>query len=304
MNLLEKILNEKKTENGDVAYKTTGNNLTDLLFMTAFFEKHLDQAKIGTTDREKLFSMFVRDPRFGLGRRDLGRELMKQSGVSADDVVLAGRYDDLYHIATNEFIEKLHVEVGLKNNELAKKWMPRLTGKDKKFAKALCQLWGITEKQYRALIKTDKTVEYKLSYAEKDGGTPLNELFKQGEYKHPLVDEINFEQVPSLAMHKYLNTFSTREDLKDRFAEYIKAVKENKAKVNTSTATVVDAHKTATRSGKATEDNADVIAKKTVENATLNVEMNCIPILDTSGSMYWGYGSITIGEKAEAVAHA
>ena len=304
MNLLEKILNEKKTENGDVAYKTTGNNLTDLLFMTAFFEKHLDQAKIGTTDREKLFSMFVRDPRFGLGRRDLGRELMKQSGVSADDVVLAGRYDDLYHIATNEFIEKLHTEL-VNGNELAKKWMPRLTGKDKKFAKALCQLWGITEKEYRALIKTDKTVEYKLSYAEQEFDiTPLDSLFRKYTYKHPLVDEINFEQVPSLAMHKYLNTFSTREDLKDRFAEYIKAVKENKAKVNTSTANVVDARKTATRSSKATEDNADVIAKKTVENATLNVEMNCIPILDTSGSMYWGYGSINIGEKAEAVAHA
>lgn len=302
MNLLEKILSEKKTENGDVSYKSTGNNLTDLLFMTAFFEKNLDQVKIGTTEKEQIFSMFIRDPRFGLGRRDLGRELMKQSGVSANDVIVAGRYDDLYHIATNEFIEKLHIEL-TNGNELAKKWMPRLTGKDKRIAKALCQLWGITEKEYRALIKTDKTVEYKLSYAEKQDGTPLNELFKQGEYKHPLVDTINFEQVPSLAMHKYLNTFSTREDLKDRFAEYIQAVKENKAKVNTSTATVVDAHKTATRSTSAVENNADVIAKKTVENATLNVEMNCIPILDTSGSMGWlGHGGLI--DKATAVAHA
>ena len=192
MNAIEKILNEKRTENGDVAYKTTGDNLTDLLFMTAFFEKHLDQAKIGTTDREKLFSMFVRDPRFGLGRRDLGRELMRQSGVSADDVVLAGRYDDLYHIATNEFIEKLHTEL-VNGNELAKKWMPRLTGKDKKFAKALCQLWGISEKEYRALIKTDKTVEFKLSYAEEEiDRTPLDALFKKYTYKHPLVDKINF----------------------------------------------------------------------------------------------------------------
>ena len=30
MNRLQKLLQEKKTENGDVAYKTTGDNLTDL----------------------------------------------------------------------------------------------------------------------------------------------------------------------------------------------------------------------------------------------------------------------------------
>ena len=39
MNLLEKIYAKKTTENGDISYKTTGNNLTDLFFMTSFFEK-------------------------------------------------------------------------------------------------------------------------------------------------------------------------------------------------------------------------------------------------------------------------
>ena len=31
MNEIEKILNTKKTENGDISYKTTGNNLVDLI---------------------------------------------------------------------------------------------------------------------------------------------------------------------------------------------------------------------------------------------------------------------------------
>ena len=35
MNEIEKILKEKKTENGDKSYKSTGNNLMDLFFMTA-----------------------------------------------------------------------------------------------------------------------------------------------------------------------------------------------------------------------------------------------------------------------------
>ena len=60
--------------------------------------------------------------------------------------------------------------------------MPRLTGKDRKIAKALCKMWEISEKEYRALIKTDATTEYKLSYAEEVASSPLNELFKKGNY--------------------------------------------------------------------------------------------------------------------------
>lgn len=316
MNELERIFNEKKTENGDIAYKTTGNNLTDLFFMTPYFEKHLDQVKIGESEKEKVFSMFVRDPRFGLGRRDLGRKLMELSNVEPNNIVKAGRYDDLWHIPTNFNLGYLKKAILFEvNNELAKKWMPRLTGKDKKIAKALCKMWGLSEKEYRKLIKTDSTTEYKLSYAEKNENVnPLEEVFNQGTYKHPLVDEINFEQVPSLAMTKYLHTFSTREDLKDRFAEYINAVKEKKAKVNTNTTNVYDGYKTATYGDWTTQsiesDAREVVANKIVDNAMLNVEMNAIVILDTSGSMggtEWGtniprQGSLL--EKAMSIAYA
>ena len=303
MNDLEKLFATKKTENGDIAYKTTGDNLTDLFFMTPYFEKNLDQVHIGESEKEKIFSMFIRDPRFGLGRRDLGRKLMQLSNVSATNIVFAGRYDDLWHIPTKENIEYLKGQV--RNNELAKKWMPRLTGKDKKIAKALCKMWGITEQEYRALIKTDSTTEYKLSYAEREEGTPLNDLFNKGNYTHPLVDDINFEQVPSLAMTKYLHTFSTREDLKDRFSEYINAVKENKAKVNTKTTNVYDAYKTANAYSVQTqeEDAREVVANKIVDNAVVGVEMDAICILDPSGSMGW-LGSGGLIDKATSVAYA
>lgn len=309
MNEIRKILSLKKTENGDVAYKTTGNNLTDLFFMTAYFEKHLDEAKIGNSEKEKVFSMFVRDPRFGLGRRDLGRRLMEQAQVNPENIVKAGRYDDLYYIATDEAINYLKEQV-YAGNELAKKWLPRLTGKNKRIAKILCKMWNISEKEYRKLIKTDETVEYKLSYAEQKEGTPLNELFKEGNYEHPLVNEIDFEKVPSLAMTKYLHAFSTREDIKPRFDEYIEKVKENKAKVNTATANVHDSHKVAVRSAKGIETEAgDVIARKIEDKATLGVEINAIPILDTSGSMYHSWNPDftdmnDIGVKAMSVAHA
>lgn len=307
MNELQKILNEKLTENGDKSYKSTGDNLTDLFFMTPYFEKNLDEATIGTSEREKIFSMFVRDPRFGLGRRDLGRRLMAQSKVPFYDIVVAGRYDDLWHIPTNENLNYLRTKLN-QGDELAKKWMPRLTGKDKKIAKALCKMWEISEKEYRELIKTDSTVEYKLSYAEQIEGTPLNELFKEGNYIHPLVDDINFEQVPSQAMTKYLHAFSTREDLKNRFEEYIKAVKENKAKINTTTSDVYDGYKTANKGDWTTQEvekkAREVVANKIVDDATLGVEMNAICIVDTSGSMGWGgFNKDSLLGKAYSIAY-
>lgn len=300
MNEIEKIFNEKLTENGDKSYKSTGNNLTDLFFMTPYFEKNLEEATIGSTEREKVFSMFVRDPRFGLGRRDLGRRLMALSGVPTNNIIKAGRYDDLWHIPTASNIESFKSEL-LNNNELAKKWAPRLTGKDKRIAKALCKVWNISEKEYRALIKTDKTTEYKLSYAEQKEETPLNDLFNQGNYEHPLVETINFEQVPSLAMTKYLHAFSTREDIKPRFDEYIQKVKEDKAKVNTSTANVYDGYKTAVKG--TSSEAKEVIANKIVDNATIGVEMNAICIVDTSGSMGWRNEEDSLLARAYSIAY-
>lgn len=299
MNKLQKLLQEKITENGDKAYKSTGDNLTDLFFMTPYFEKNLNEVTIGTSQKEKLFSMFVRDPRFGLGRRDLGRKLMELSQVSASNIVKAGRYDDLWHIPTDENLKYLKDNL---SEDLAKKWMPRLTGKDKLVAKTLCKMWGISEKEYRALIKVDSTTEYKLSYAEQnESQNELERVFEEKKYSHPLVDSIDFEKVPSLAMAKYLHAFSSREDIKERFIKYIEDVKENKAKVNVSTANVTDAYKIATKGSNRNVD--DVIGKKIIDNETLGVELDAIVILDTSGSM--GYiGENSILDKAMSLAHA
>ena len=44
MTELEKLFAEKRTENGDIAYNTTGDNLLDILFMTEYYSKHIDEA--------------------------------------------------------------------------------------------------------------------------------------------------------------------------------------------------------------------------------------------------------------------
>lgn len=287
MNQLEKLFATKQTENGDISYNTTGNKLLDILFMTSYFEKHLDEVTIGESDKEKLFSMFIRDPRFGLGRRDLGRRLMMFSKVSPENIAKAGRFDDLYHIPTTENLNFLRSEA--EKNQLAKKWLPRLTTGGREYAKALCKEWGLTQQEYRKLIKCESTVEYKLSYAEKVDGSPLNELFKEGNYKHPLVDTIKFEQVPSLAMVKYFSAFARREDTKERFQAYLDSVKKGEKKLNISTTNVYDIYK-----------NRDKIDADLFFDKLEKIEISCIPILDTSGSMFDSNDSMG---KAISIAH-
>lgn len=276
MNLLEKTNLEKFTENGDKAYSSTGNNLLDILFMSSYLENHLNEVKLGNSDKEKLFAMFMRDPRFGIGRRDLGRELMRQAGVKPEDVAKAGRFDDLLTIATDEALDfwKKEIENG---NVLAKKWAPRLTGKNSKEAKILAKIWGMSEKAYRAFIKTPETVEYKLSYAEAGVVNALEEVFNLSDYTHPLVDTIDFAQVPSLAMMKYYDAFKTREDTKERFEEYLEGVKSGKNKLNVATSTVYDIYRNRKKI------DADLFFDK-IEK----ISISCIPVVDTSGSMYWG----------------
>ena len=267
MNQLEKLFAKKITENGDISYNTTGNNLLDILFMTSYFEKHLEQVNIGVSEKEKIFSMFIRDPRYGIGRRDLGRKLMFLSKVKPSEVVKCGRFDDLLYIANDESIEYMIKECR-NGNELAKKWMPRLNGKNKPYAKTICQMFGMKEKEYRKLIKCN-TTENKLSRKK--------------------TEEIIFEQVPSLAMIKYYNRFLRGKDTSYRFDKYLESVKKGEKKLNISTTNVYDIYK-----------NRDKIDATLFFEKLEKIKISCVPILDTSGSMCDYNDSIG---KACSIAH-
>lgn len=268
MTELEKIFNIKKTENNDNSHYSTGNDLIDLLFMSSYYEKNLDEVHIGNSETEKIFSMFMRDPRFGLGRRDLGRKLLKCSGVDNKSIVKCGRFDDIFYVNPSKESIKFLINECKKGNELAKKWMPRLNGKNKIVAKTICKMIGINEKEYRKLIKCN-TTENKLS--------------------RKTTDEIIFEQVPSLAMIKYYNRFLRGEDTSKRFKEYIDNVKKGNKKLNISTANVYDIYR-----------NRSTIDATMYFNELEKIKISCIPILDTSASMHDSNDSYG---KASCIAH-
>ena len=246
--------NKKFTENGDLAYKSTTNLLIDLLFMSEYYGKHLDEVTIGTSEKEKLFSMFMRDPRYGLGRRDLGRKLMEMSECSCREIAKAGRYDDIWHICglTPEALDFLRGEIE-KGNELAKKWMPRYSSRNLMVARAIAKAWGMNKQQYGKFIKA-KTVENNLS-------------------RHNYYD-IVFEHVPSLAMIKYFNAFKRHEETSDRFEKYLESVQNGEKKMNVSTTNVYDIYK-----------NRNKIDPDLFFSQLEKVQGNWLPIVDTSSSM-------------------
>ncbi len=269
MNELERLFNKKMTENGDIAYKSTGNDLLDILFMTSYYEKHLEELKykIGTSEKEKIFARFIRDPRHGLGRRDLGRALMCLSKVDAFDVVKSGRFDDLLYIGRKEDLNVLVLEA-MRGNELAKKWLPRLNSRNGYIAREICRQYKLRESEYRRLIRVE-TTEKKLT--EHRGS------------------EIEFEHVPSLAMIKYYDRFKRGEDTKERFEAYLESVKKGEKELKVSTTTVYDIYK-----------NREKIDADLFFDKLEKIEISCVPILDTSGSMWDSNDSIG---KAISIAH-
>lgn len=274
---LDEAFNSKLTENGDISFTTTGDHLLDILFLSEYYTNHLDKVWIGTSDTEKMFARMMRDPRHGLGRRDLGRVLMKMSECSIDEIVTSGRVDDLFIInkttgdyeLSQDVLNYLYDEC-FKGNELVKKWMPRYSSKNLMIARAIAKHWGMNKQQYGKFIKCN-TVESKLS--------------------RKTTDEINFEHVPSLAMIKYYNRFATGEDTSKRFEKYLADVRSGKKEIKVSTTTVYDIYR-----------NMDKINPDLFFDKIEKIALSCVPVVDTSGSMTFSDANDAYG-KAMAIGH-
>ena len=269
---LSELFNYKLTENGDITHKSTGNHLVDLIFQAEYYQKHLNEVKIGNSDVEKLFSMFMRDPRHGMKYRNLGRVLMRKSGVSPQAVSFAGRFDDLWESPVNDDFNENWIsylfEQCRAGNELAKKWMPHYvaTKDNGKVAKSTLMasyfrnLLGMNKQQYNKFVKCS-TVESKLS-------------------QH-MNDMIEFDKIPSLALLKYWARFAgtskknPKTDMAERFNAYLESVKKGEKKMNFSTATVYDIYR-----------NCNTIDADLAFAQIEKISGNWIPIVDTSSSMF------------------
>lgn len=280
MTELERLFASKKTENGDDSFNTTGDKRTDVLFMSQYFRNHLDETPYLT---DKIFAMFIRDPRYGLGERDLGRLLMARANCSPEEVVLAGRYDDLIYVGAmtgNSSYVAYMLNMAGQGDQLAKKWLPRPTSgkRSKALAKAICKDFDISLKSYSAFLKGTKTLEVDL--------TNKNYTF-------------DYSKVPSLAMTKYYKAFKRNDEA--RFDRYLGQVSSGEAKMNTSVTSPVDIYNMFYPS----DSWGDRMVSKDAQtywDALKHVQLGSIlPIVDSSGSMGWGKNSARL--FAHAIGH-
>ena len=254
---LQHIFNAKATENGDLSFKKVSqdNELLNILFLTEYYQKHLDEVPmLEATTRNALFAMMIRDPRLGLGRRDLGRVLMKNTHCSIGQVIKAGRVDDLFVIdpLCKEMLDWCYEQIK-QGNELVKKWMPRYSSKNLLLARQIAKAWGMNKQQYGHFIKCN-TTENKMS-----------------DHRW---DDIEFEHTPSLAMIKYAAAFARKHETKERYAKYIEDVKAGKKDLKVSTTSVYDIYR-----------NRSKIDADLFFNKLEKISGSWIPIVDSSGSM-------------------
>ena len=281
-----KILsNAKLTENGDLAFisptfgETEDDKMLDILFKTEYYQNHLTEVPVlEKTEKASKFAQFIRDPRCGLGKRDLGRVLLHSLQTDNDTMLKCGRADDLLFFSScsfEELCDYLYCKVYYENNELVKKWMPRYSSKNKDLAIRIMNVWFknepnyIKRKQlYSKMIKCNTTEQY---------------------LSRKTTDKIIFEQVPSLASIKYANRFSRGEDTKERYFQYLEEVKAGKKEIKISTTTPYDIYRNRYKI------DADIFF-----NALPKISGSWIPIIDSSGSMQDANDSYG---KAMAIGH-
>lgn len=221
------------TFNGMVTNSTSLNECVNFFFTAGALRNAEDSTIIRkfslAFNEDPLTAMkllfWARDIRGGAGERRLARIVYTYLAKNHPEVIIKnmhlipeyGRWDDLLIIVENftgdvqEQALNLITNGLISENKLCAKWMPRPNGKHKKVANIIRKHLKLTPKEYRKILAgvTD-VIETKLCI--KDYGS------------------INYEHVPSIAMHRYQNVFMKNDS--EGFGAYKDKLKNGEAKIN------------------------------------------------------------------------
>lgn len=236
------------TENGAVAYATSGKELLDMNFhISALRNSSVDEIKAFFTrayfENPLLavkFMFYVGDVREGIGERKVFRaciEWMEEN--RPEELILVmhliahyNRWDTLVKLCKSEntdvracainivfkqFYEDVANDEEDKNISLLAKWMPSINTSSKEsraLANHLCDYLIIDHSEYR---KTLSRLRKRLDIVERKASS--------GEW-----GEIDYEKVPSKANLMYSNAFMNHD--KKRREAYLESLKKGDAKIN------------------------------------------------------------------------
>lgn len=301
LNSIKKELNKKLTENNAPAYSSTLNSVLDMFAFGAAYRNRSDEDMIAlfecALDENKELAMkclfWIRDVRGGAGERHFFRVCMKWLAETypdwAREVMIHipdfGRFDDLYCFVDTPLQQEalaligkyLYIDVNETFPSLCAKWAKSCNASSKetrRLGRLTADAMNLTYHQYQKMLAK---IRNRLNVIER--------LMSDGRW-----DEIEFEKVPSNAGLRYSHCFSIREELKERYAEFIA---KPESKVNAATLYPYDCVCRAARvCHSAMNDPERVAVNKYWENLPDyigdNDASNFMCVCDTSGSMTWG----------------
>lgn len=237
------------TENGALAYNTTGNKMLDFFSIAGSLrsrsEKEIKNKFEDAFDEDSLLAIktlfYTGDIRGGLGERRTFRVCLKWLAENFPDVVISNlenishynRWDSLFTLVGTSVEQNMweyvkatllkdlsNIEEG-KSISLLAKWMPSINTSSKvtrDLARKACRELKVkSEKHYRKMLSMMRAylnvTEHYMSAQE--------------------WEKIDYEKVPSYAMSRYSKAFFKHDA--ERFSNYHKAVKAGRAKVNAAT---------------------------------------------------------------------
>lgn len=337
MNALQAIkvaTNVTRTENGDLAFRSTSSKCLDLFSLCGGMRNNIDNL-------DKLFAeaygedpilaikilFYMRDIRGGLGERNSFRVLLKELGKfypeMAKQIVYAipkyGRWDDLLVLldtsVKDEVIELIKMQIKLdkdamengKEVSLLGKWLPSVntSSKDaKNKAKIIMAALGMKAVEYRKLCSALRK-EIKI----------LEDNLRRKDYT------FDYSKQPSQAMFRYKKAFIRNDE--ERYKSFLNKVveqsekiargeeipEEEKVKLNTKTLYPYQIvapfmSRYGWNAAGANLDNDRKLALeaswKALDRSTF--KSNTIVVRDGSGSMYDGYGDFAAINVATSLA--
>jgi hypothetical protein len=280
------------TENGMVTNSTSLNNCVDLFFqigaMRGKDKSRLIDAFVKAFSENPLTAMrllfWARDIRGGAGERQIFKDIMiylanTRTEVMRKNIELVtefGRWDDLLVLLGTE-LEKDALALIAKGldakNGLCAKWMPRpnVSNREaKRHAHIIRGYLGLSPKEYRKLlVENCNTVE---------------QLMCAKEWTN-----IDYNKLPSKAMANLMKAFSKND--KERFGAYLGSLEKGEAgvKINAGAVYPYDIVKSV-MAGQARGADAQWLA---LPNFLEGSKERIIPIVDTSGSMFWPESKVT-----------
>lgn len=296
MSALETENNYKYTENGAVALKSTLNKVQDMFAFAGAYRSRSDDDCIllfkeafeqdNTLALRCLF--WNRDCRGGAGERRFFRVCFNwfcknHPSIAKKNlwaVVELGRWDDLIYTTENTPVwaaavqmvkDQLRKDLTSFTPSLLAKWLPscNASSKDtKRVANKLRNALKLSAKEYR---QTLSALRKKINIVER--------LMSANDW-----DAIEFSKLPSKAGMNYSNTFKTREETKDRYAEFINS---KTTKVNAGTLFPYEVVNKALRTRGEDETGRAMVGKywDNLPNVFENKDYSLLCVCDTSGSM-------------------